>query len=124
MNTPETAAEITAAVGNPAAGVPLVDENRRIREIFTDRTEPASGKLDAYALYTYHELLEALAAFFRGIGLSSLADLKMLDVGCGSGGMLWRLQVFGARPSNCSGVDLLRNKLDVAPPGEPEGRLC
>lgn len=38
----------------------------------------------------------------------------MLDVGCGSGGMLWRLQVFGARPSNSSGVDLLGEKLAVA----------
>lgn len=98
----------------PGADDSLAGENQRIRDVFADRVEPASGPLDPYGLYVYHELLEALATFFREIGLSSLANVKMLDVGCGSGGMLWRLQVFGARPSNCWGIDLLRDKLAVA----------
>jgi SAM-dependent methyltransferase len=95
-------------------------ENRRIREVYAQRSEPGTGPLDPYGLYLYHELLEALAIFFRSIGLVSLANLRMLDVGCGSGGMLWRLQAFGARPSNCSGVDLLREGLRVARRVSPE----
>lgn len=92
----------------------LSEEDRRVRSVFTGRAESAQTRLDPYSLYVYHELLETLAACLRAVGIHSLAKFKILDVGCGSGGMLWRLQVFGACPSNCYGVDLLRDKLDVA----------
>ena len=101
----------------------LEEENRRIREVYAQRKEPGLGPLDPYDLYRYHELLEALAILFRKIGLASLANQKMLDVGCGSGGMLWRLQVFGARPKNCTGIDLLSERLEAANRAIPEANF-
>lgn len=95
-------------------GVSIEDENRRVHEVYAQRSEPGAGPLDPYSLYLYHELLETLAIFFRSVGLVSLANLKMLDVGCSSGGMLLRLQTFGARPSNCSGIDIRSDQLEFA----------
>jgi ubiquinone/menaquinone biosynthesis C-methylase UbiE len=90
---------------------PQCSEAERIRAIFTDRKEPGDGLLDLSRLYAHQERQEVLLAFFRQIGLSSLRGLRILDVGCGSGGGLRRLNDFGADPWNCFGIDLLRPAL-------------
>jgi 2-polyprenyl-3-methyl-5-hydroxy-6-metoxy-1,4-benzoquinol methylase len=47
-------------------------------------------------------------------GFSSLRDLKILDVGCGGGGLLRQLLRYGATPENLYGVDLLEDRVEVA----------
>jgi SAM-dependent methyltransferase len=89
----------------------LSAEQQRIREVFGQRTEAGAGPFDLYGLCTHQERQESLVRFFRGIGLTSLRGLKMLDVGCGSGGQLRRLIDFGAEPENCFGIDLFRKSL-------------
>lgn len=86
-------------------------ENARVREVFGKRTEVNRGPFDLYALCAHQERQEALVRFFRRIGLSSLHGLKLLDVGCGSGGNLRRMIDFGAQPENCFGIDLFRKSL-------------
>jgi len=91
--------------------VTLNAESARVRDVFDKRTEINRGPFDLYALYTHQERQEALVQFFRRIGLSSLAGLKILDIGCGSGGNLRRMIDYGAEPQNCFGVDLFRKSL-------------
>lgn len=89
----------------------LTTEQQRIREIFGQRTETGEGPFDLYRFCTHQERQEILVRFFRGLGLASLRGLKMLDVGCGSGGQLRRLIDFGAAPEDCFGIDLFRKSL-------------
>jgi ubiquinone/menaquinone biosynthesis C-methylase UbiE len=86
-------------------------ENARVRGVFGKRTEVNSGPFDLYALCAHQERQEVLVRFFRRIGLNSLRGLKLLDVGCGSGGNLRRMIDFGADSKNCFGIDLFRQSL-------------
>jgi len=91
---------------------PALDaESSRVREVFEKRNEVNRGTFDLYAFCAHQERQAALVRFFRRIGLSSLAGLKILDIGCGSGGNLRRMVDFGAEPRNCFGVDLFRRSL-------------
>jgi SAM-dependent methyltransferase len=89
----------------------LVVESERVRDVFTGRKEVSDGPLDLFGLCTHLERHETLAQFFRGVGLRSLSGLRILDVGCGSGGQLRRMTDFGAEPANCYGIDLFRKTL-------------
>jgi SAM-dependent methyltransferase len=89
-------------------------ESERIREIFAHRKDPGDGPLDLFRMCSHHERQQALLLFFREIGLSSLSGLRILDVGCGSGGQLRRLTDFGAQPENCFGIDLFPPSLASA----------
>lgn len=89
----------------------LISETERIRKIFTDRKEPGDGPFDPYRVCTHQERQEALLHFFREIGLSYLKGLRVLDVGCGSGGHLRRLVDYGVEPADCFGIDLFHPSL-------------
>lgn len=92
----------------------LASEPQRIREIFANHKDPGEGPLDLFRLCLQQERQQALLLFFRDIGLSSLNGLRILDVGCGSGGQLRRLTDFGAQPEHCFGIDLFRPSLTGA----------
>ncbi len=91
--------------------VAVKQENTRVREIFETRKEVNQGPFDLYALCAHQERQQTLVQFFRRTGLSSLAGLQILDIGCGSGGNLRRMVDYGAEPHNCFGIDLLRKSL-------------
>lgn len=46
--------------------------------------------------------------------MNPLADRKILDVGCGSGGELRRFIEYGASPENLFGIDLLPDRIKRA----------
>lgn len=48
------------------------------------------------------------------IGFGELADCRILDVGCGSGGELQNLISYGAAFSNLSGIDMLPERVAAA----------
>jgi SAM-dependent methyltransferase len=50
----------------------------------------------------------------RRNGFLPLEDRKILDVGCGSGRLLVRLLLLGARAENLAGVDLLEHEVEKA----------
>jgi SAM-dependent methyltransferase len=93
---------------------PLVSETERIREIFTHRKEPGDGHFDLFRLYEHQDRQLALVRFFRKIGLTSLKGLRILDIGCGSGGHLRRLNDFGADAAECFGIDIFHASLASA----------
>lgn len=93
----------------------LQGEARRIREVYNHRKIGPSGAnltpMDLRGRYAIHEREELLLRIFRSQGLTTLAGLKILDVGCGSGAVLGRLFDYGAEPENCFGIDLLEDRL-------------
>ena len=93
----------------PPAGIG--SEPQRIRTVFSHRSEANVGAFDLYGFETHLERQEILVRFFRSSGVSSLRGLKILDVGCGSGGQLRRLLDLGAEPRQCFGIDLFRESL-------------
>jgi ubiquinone/menaquinone biosynthesis C-methylase UbiE len=58
-----------------------------------------------------HERVAVLDDSLAGAGLSSLAGADILDVGCGAGDELLRLQLKGAEPSRCHGIDLIPDRV-------------
>jgi ubiquinone/menaquinone biosynthesis C-methylase UbiE len=61
-----------------------------------------------------HEREEEMAALFRGEGLTTLAGLRILDVGCGRGDALRQLLEYGAEPELLTGIDLLDENVKQA----------
>jgi ubiquinone/menaquinone biosynthesis C-methylase UbiE len=47
-------------------------------------------------------------------GISSLEKSKILDIGCGTGNELRNFIKYGAEPENCSGIDLLEERIASA----------
>lgn len=58
-------------------------------------------------LYALHEREAAMAGLLRSAGLSSLAGLRILDVGCGVGATLRQYLEYEADPDRLWGIDLL-----------------
>jgi ubiquinone/menaquinone biosynthesis C-methylase UbiE len=96
-----------------APALRLDDERERVRGIYEHRRE-IDTPLDLFGLYTLQERQVYISKFFRRLGLSSLKDLRILDVGCGAGAMLRRFLDFGAEPGNCVGIDLAPNHVQSA----------
>jgi SAM-dependent methyltransferase len=57
---------------------------------------------------------KVLADLFFNSGFLPLADKRILDVGCGMGGVLTGFEGLGARPDNLFGVDLLAERIAKA----------
>ncbi len=89
----------------------IIDEyRRREKNVFASlysMLRPANER-------TVHRLERALLRALRRGGVHDLGALRFLDVGCGTGGHILRWIQWGAQPERCSGVDLVRERLDAA----------
>ena len=103
--------------------IPLGAENRRIQAVYAHRKDRDGAVHAEYDSYMDQELLGALAMRLQRTGLGSLANLKLLEVGCGAGRMLSRLRPFGAQPINYVGIDLVSERLDAAVRTKPDARF-
>lgn len=61
-----------------------------------------------------HSIERELARFFRKNNFLDLSDKKILDVGCGWGSWLLLFMMWGARPENLYGVDILPERVEAA----------
>src|SRR5579872_2077570 len=93
-------------------------EDERVRAVYADRrrTIPKQryARTDPFTQCSSHEREEKMAALFRKEGLTSLAGLKILDVGCGRGDTLRQLLEYGANPELLTGIDLLDENIGDA----------
>ncbi|HET8924063.1 MAG TPA: class I SAM-dependent methyltransferase [Candidatus Acidoferrum sp.] len=93
----------------------LKEEVRRIREVYAERKEERVSEwipyINLYGRYVYYERTAMLIQAIRQSHVKTLAGMKMLDVGCGSGTLLRYLFDFGAKPKDCFGIDVLEHTL-------------
>lgn len=86
-------------------------ELERIRDAYRARDAASDNpyRWDNPAYVTHMQILER--ALLRAIGDAGvpLAGARVLDVGCGSGYFLHRLQEYGA--GECHGIDLMENRV-------------
>jgi SAM-dependent methyltransferase len=97
----------------------LDTEDARVRAAYARRVEDGrySWFNDAHLLAVQERERHALDLLRRN-GLDSLADLRVLELGCGTGTWLREMIKWGVRPRNITGVDLLPDRLVEAE------RLC
>ncbi len=104
------------------------EEIQRARRVYTERAaNPAFAKLyGAFSpanFFTVQEREWVLADLLRRSGLSSLAEMDILDVGCGAGGELRRMTIMGADPARLVGIDLLQARIEGARTAMPASRF-
>ena len=99
------------------------DDLVRLREEYEQRKRRLAGS-DLYSwsnpvnLFTLQQRQRALLKALRGHGLADLSGCRLLEMGCGGGGVLAECLNFGVRPGNLHGADLLFDRLEQA-----QGRL-
>lgn len=65
-------------------------------------------------LFSHQERERRYTELLRRNGFLPLDERRILDVGCGSGRLLARMALQGARPENLAGIDLLEHEIDSA----------
>jgi len=91
----------------------------RLRLEYADRSRRLAGR-DLYspfnpaALFALQQRQRQTLRLLRQIGLTDLQELKILEIGCGAGGVLVEYLYYGARPAHLHGLDLLPDRLQEA----------
>ena len=95
-------------------------EAERLRAVYRKRDATKKylyNPLDPGAFYLLTSRDRSLTQMLRVFMMRSscsLADLRILDVGCGTGGLLRSLVSWGAQPQNLAGVDVLEERIQLA----------
>jgi SAM-dependent methyltransferase len=95
------------------------DDLERLRTEYADRERRLRGS-DLYSffnpgnLFMWHGRQRALLALLRRQGFETLNSFRILEVGCGQGGVLQELLSYGALPAKLFGCDLLFDRLQTA----------
>ncbi|GAB1472141.1 class I SAM-dependent methyltransferase [Chloroflexota bacterium] len=93
-----------------------LDDIARLRNEY-ERRKQRFAQSDLYSLFNVANLFivqgrqrQVLAALKKN-GFTDLSNLRILEMGCGGGGVLTEYLGFGASPENLIGVDLLFDRL-------------
>jgi SAM-dependent methyltransferase len=89
---------------------PAAVAGRYARRAATDRY----SLLQPDVWLTVQERQRAMLRLFARLGWHTLADRRLLEVGCGSGGNLLEMLRLGFAPEHLSGVELLPERLEAA----------
>lgn len=76
--------------------------------------EPRYSLWDAAALFRHQERERAILQLLDRQRFRPLSDVRVLDVGCGSGGTLRQFLAYGSDPANLAGIDLLEIRIERA----------
>lgn len=96
-----------------------MDDIARLKNEYEDR-KLRFAKRDVYSwfnsanLFTLQQRQRTILAALQKKGIADLANLKILEMGCGGGGVLTEFLNFGASPRNLYGIDLLADRLPRA----------
>jgi ubiquinone/menaquinone biosynthesis C-methylase UbiE len=96
-----------------------LDDIARLRDEYADRKRRFSDS-DVYSwlntanLFTIQQRQRAVLAALKKHGVTNLADLQILEMGCGGGGVLAEFLGFGVPLYHLYGVDLLSDRLTEA----------
>ena len=93
-------------------------EVARIRTIYASRESSIDAHrytvFDPAHLLVHFSRQSAFLRLLKSANINSLVNLKILEVGCGAGGILLEYLGYGARPADLFGVDVLSDKLAQA----------
>jgi SAM-dependent methyltransferase len=104
------------------------DEIDRLRLEYGRRAERFAGS-DIYLrtnpanLFMVQQRQKALVRIMRETGISRLDGRRILEIGCGSGGVLLEFLEYGADPELLHGIDLLEDRIAEARRLLPLARL-
>jgi ubiquinone/menaquinone biosynthesis C-methylase UbiE len=93
-----------------------IDNLSRLRVEYEDRQRRLAGS-DLYSwfnranLFSLQQRQRAVLFSLKRLGYDGLTDLRILEVGCGGGGVLTEFLCYGATPENLYGLDLLEDRL-------------
>ncbi len=96
----------------------MTDPLDTIRAEYAHRHE--AGVVSRYSiwksdvLFREQELERAILAILSRNGFESLGSMRVVDVGCGSGGLLRDFIEYGASPDNLTGIDLMPERIEEA----------
>jgi len=99
------------------AGGAARDEMSRIKEAYARRATHVGDRYSVFnvaSLFTIQGLERALLRMLKDNDLTSLEGKRILEVGCGTGGVLRRFIQYGADPANLCGIDLLPDRIERA----------
>jgi SAM-dependent methyltransferase len=93
-----------------------VDEAAAVRSRYARRHADAQrySLLDPAVLLAAQERQRAIAALLRALDRFNVADLRLLEVGCGTGMNLVEFLRMGFRPEHLQGIELLASSVDRA----------
>lgn len=99
---------------HPSAGEP--DEPQSVRERYARRTplDPRYSLLNPSALLPLQDRQRATLSLFARLGLTDLPALRLLEVGCGSGGNLLDFLRMGFTADHLAGAELLPERIQAA----------
>lgn len=102
-----------------AAAQPVASELARIRAAYAKRHDRSIYSLfEPAQLLAIQERERQLLRMLSARGVASLAQARILEIGCGTGIWLREFGRWGARPENVTGIDLLPERIAEA------RRLC
>jgi len=97
---------------------PAAREAERVRAAYARRARLGlDARYDYWQpanLFIYQSREREFVRLLRDLGRLPLGECRVLDVGCGDGGVLRDLVRLGARPSRLAGVDLLPDRIERA----------
>ena len=95
-----------------------MNEIERIKKAYEKRKEKQIDKIyspfNIASLFISHNREKELLRILKKFVGSKLSDKRILDVGCGSGGVLRDFIKYGAIPENLYGIDLLPDRIEIA----------
>ena len=96
-----------------------MSERQRIQQVYAARAERLAGRdIDSLGnpahLFAIQSRQRAIVRRLQQEGLWPLAGRDVLEVGCGSGGVLLELLSYGAEAGRLHGTDLLAERAAVA----------
>ena len=103
----ESGAKEGEAGAEPAAAEYAEVEQIRARYARRSASDARYSLLAPAALLAMQERQRTMLQLFAQAGLADLADLRLLEVGCGTGGNLLEFLRLGFAPENLSGAELL-----------------
>ena len=90
----------------------------RIKKTYKKRDKIGISKLYSFlnksTIFIYHQREKAMLEALSSQDIKDLSYKRILDVGCGSGGVLRDFIKYGAIPENLYGVDLLPDRIERA----------
>ncbi|MFT6672169.1 MAG: SAM-dependent methyltransferase [Afipia broomeae] len=91
-------------------------ERQRIAEVYAqrDRTGTQNEALLASVAYAQSVKHRLFAGALRAAGVTDLSELRIADIGCGTGAFLRSLCEWGAVPANLTGVEYLPDRIERA----------